>query len=534
MGAKNCPETPRQRMIGMMYLVLTAMLALNVSKDILNSFSIVDEALTTSNQITLSKNNQDYAELNQQKAILGEDKVADAFDKAKQIKDLSNEIVDYIEQFKIKYIEFVETTATNEDGTTKTVAQLTQKDNISKSTNYMMNEGHAEVLKEKILTYRNQLLSFVDENDVKSMSEVIGIDLNKKFKNANGAQESWETHYFEGVIFAAGVTLLNKTIGEIRNAESGILKYVIRSISKDDFKFSDVIAKVIPKSQIVFQGDPYEAEVILAAFDATQAIDVYYRMGTGTMTEPSGTLVRGDDGIGRLKIPTNQSGDFSYTGLVKVTGPDGLPKTYTFNNMYTVMAPSATVAAEKMNVLYAGIDNPVSVSASIPPEKLSISISEGSYTKTSAGKFEVKVPESMVGKTVTINAIADNNGKSQTMGSSTFRVKRVPDPAARIGNFKGGKISKQELLVNSFIFASLGEDFVYDLKWTVNDFQVTFVIKGIEDAPMKCTGNQFSEAVKSKINSCSQGTTIYFSSINASCTSIAGKRSLNDITVILR
>jgi gliding motility-associated protein GldM len=534
MGATNCPETPRQRMIGMMYLVLTAMLALNVSKDILNAFSIVDEALYTSNQITVSKNAQDYAELNNQKAILGEDKVAEAFEKATQIKDLSNGMVEYIEQLKIKFIEYLEETAYNEDGTLKTVADLRAKDNISKASNFMMLQGNAKVLKEKIENYRNQLLALVDENDREAMGQTIGLDVNEKFRNATGTPESWEVHYFDNVIFAAGVTLLNKTIGEVRNAESGILKYVIRSITKNDFNFAHVTARVIPQSQIVFLGEPYEADVFIAAYDDKQPIDAYWRMGTGVMNSPQGANhVKGEAGVAHLRMPTNSVGDFNFTGFIQVTGPDGLPQTHPYTDKYTVMAPTATIAAEKMNVLYAGIDNPINASGSVAAEKLSISITGGcTYTQTGSGEYNVKVPENMVSKTVTISTFANMDGKQQAMGSKTFRVKRVPDPETKIGGIKSLKVSKAELLANPFVIASMGNDFVYDLSWTVNSYQVTFLIKGIEDAPITCNGKMFSDALINKINSSPSGTVISFLEVKVS--SVAGNRTLNPVTVILK
>jgi gliding motility-associated protein GldM len=198
------------------------------------------------------------------------------------------------------------------------------------------------------------------------------------------------------------------------------------------------------------------------------------------------------------------------------------------------MAASATVAADKMNVLYAGIENPVSVSASVSAEKVSISLAGGgTYTSTGPGKYNVTIPESLVGKTITINITADIGGKQQPMGSNLFRIKKVPDPEAKLGNkYKGGKVAKADILANPFIFANMGDDFVYDLKWTVNSFTVTFIIKGIEDPPMSCSGNQFSDAVKSKLNSCGSGTVVYFSDIKVSC--VAGTRTLNPITIILK
>jgi hypothetical protein len=198
------------------------------------------------------------------------------------------------------------------------------------------------------------------------------------------------------------------------------------------------------------------------------------------------------------------------------------------------MAPSATAAAEKMNVFYAGIENPVSVSASVSAEKVSITVSEGaSYAKTGPGKYNISVSESAVGKSITVTTHADIGGKSQVMGSQSFRVKRVPNPKAKLsGKFEGGKAAKADLTINPFITASLGDDFVYDLRWNVNSYNVTFIEKGIETAPFSCSGNQFTEAVKSKINSSPAGTAIYFSEIKVSC--VAGSRSLDPIAIILK
>jgi hypothetical protein len=139
-----------------------------------------------------------------------------------------------------------------------------------------------------------------------------------------------------------------------------------------------------------------------------------------------------------------------------------------------------------------------------------------------------------VGTTITITVNADIGGKQQAMGSNVFRVKRVPDPVAVIGggNFKGGKTTKADLIANPFIFANMGTDFAYDLKWTIISYNVTFITKGIEDAPIQNTGGQFSDAVKNKINSSATGTIITFENIKATC--VAGQRTLNPIFVNLK
>ncbi len=108
MGATNCPETPRQKMIQMMYLVYTAMLALNVSADILNAFVVVDDTLQTSTRNATSQNNNDYNWFEQQKLLLGEAKIHDAYTNAKQLRKETNEMVKYIEKLKKDLIMYVD------------------------------------------------------------------------------------------------------------------------------------------------------------------------------------------------------------------------------------------------------------------------------------------------------------------------------------------------------------------------------------------------------------------------------------------
>ena len=166
MGATNCPETPRQRMIGMMYLVLTAMLALNVSVDILNAFGVVDETLRISNKNIEGKIANDYSALDKQKAILGEEKVKDAVERAEKLHKYSEEMIKYINDMKIDLLRYVDDTEFDKEGNLKTVKTIVSKDNYDKPTDFFIgvnNDGKAYELKKKIIEYRKNILSLVDE-----------------------------------------------------------------------------------------------------------------------------------------------------------------------------------------------------------------------------------------------------------------------------------------------------------------------------------------------------------------------------------
>lgn len=536
MGATNCPETPRQRMIGMMYLVLTAMLALNVSVDILNAFGVVDETLRISNQNIEGKILSDYAFLDKQKALLGEAKVKDAADKATKLHEYSDEMVKYINDMTVELLRYADGGELDDEGNPKTVQTIGAKDNFDKPSDFFINQGKATELKNKIAEYKNNVLTLVDPKHREEFATSIGLDVDKKYHNAEGMEETWEYHHFYHLVMAACVTMMNKTIGEVRNAESAILKEVISSISAEDFKFDQVDGKAIPKSQMIFTGDSYEADIIVAAFDTKQVPEVFYKMGVDTLTEDeigSATKLEGEGGIAKLTIPAGGIGEQRYAGLIRIKGPDGTPKSYGFKDKYMVVKPSATVAAEKMNVLYAAIPNPVSVSAPVAPEKMRVSFPGCNAKSTGAGKYDVTVPESMVGKGVTVTVSADMGGKTQSLGGTEFRVKRVPDPTSYIGgNIYGGKRSKQELMANPFLSARMPEDFAYELRWTISSYRVTFVTKGVEDPPIACAGGGFSEAVKSKIQKAGPNTIIQFTDIKAN--SIAGTRTLRDLMIRIK
>ena len=535
MGASNCPETPRQKMIGMMYLVLTAMLALNVSKDILNAFSIIDESLASSTNITERTISSDDSFLSKQEALLGKAKVEGAIKKVAEIKTLSDKMVKEIEEIRKGLLIAVDGTEKNSKGELKTVGEINSKDDTSGPTNFLINEGRAKKLKDALLKYRKAMLDLANDGTREQLNTAIGLQVDADYHNAEGAKETWEDHCFNGTIMAASVTLLNKLVGEVRNAESLLIKDAIAGINAEDFKFSKVEGRAIPKSQMVFSGDAYEADIIVAAFDEKQAPEVYYKMNVDTLTSIEGAeKLEGEDGIAKLKIPTGGAGDFKFAGIIRIVGPDGTPKEYGFADKYTVLPPSATVAAEKMNMFYAGIENPVSVNAPCAPDKINVTMTGGgTITKTGPGTYNVTVPAALRGKTVTVNVSADLGGGPKQMGSTVFRVRTVPDPDVSIGGtIRGGKIPKSRISAgNGFVAAKMDESFAYDLKWAVNSFRVTFVTKGIEDAPIAVQGNKFTNNILDKIKKSPKGTAVYITDIKAS--SPAGQRTLKDISIRL-
>ena len=542
MGATNCPETPRQRMIGMMYLVLTAMLALNVSKEILNAFVTVNETVEKTNTNFEDKLGTTYG-LFAKAADAEPKKAEEPYKKALEIQKKSKELVEYVEDIKVELYSVVDGMPMDEVRTQKkTLGDLSAKDNISKPTQYFVTQNKkAYEMAEKFKKYKQDMVTIVDDSAYTLNNPILatGLTVDAKYPGSKkgATMVDWESYNFEGTVAAACYTLLNKTIGEIRNMEFETVNYLYTKIDAETHKFSDVEAKVIPNSRIVFSGDKYTADIIVAAYDKRQNPKVYWRQGLDTATENmlgSLTAIEGKEGIVRLEIPTSAVGNQKFAGLIELVGPDGA-QYFGFKSSYTVTKPAAAVAAEKMNVFYAGIPNPVAIAAPVAPEQLRISWGGASAKTTGAGKYDVDVPASLVGKEITISVSAEmEKGKTQNMGNTVFRVKAVPEPNVFIGgNITGGKQAKDAIMANTFVSARMGVDFNYELKWTVLSYKVTFVKNGVEDAPITVNGAAFSDQVKSKIQSASSGTIVEFSEIRIQ--SIAGNRSIpRTLTIRIR
>ena len=531
MGATNCPETPRQRMIGMMYLVLTAMLALNVSKDILEAFVVVNDAMEQTTTNFNSKVAESYLQFDQQE-LVEELKVKPFNDKAKQIRKISNEFVEYVEQVKYEMYADVDG-ITVEEARTKTLREMSAKDNYSKPTLYFIGQTYdkkAYEMHKKIDEYKANIKKIVGDSNF-----IIPPGLNTDVTSEKAPD--WERHNFERTVAAASYTLLNKMIGEIRNMEFEVVKILFSAIDAKSHKFDNVGAKVIPNSRVVFSGDSYEADIIVAAYDSHQDPIIYWKSGIDTATaEMVDKLnpLQGEKGVVRLKIPTGGIGDQKFAGVIKLMGPSG-DEYHSFKGSYTVTKPAAAVAAEKMNVFYVGIPNPVSIAAPVAPEKLRISWGGATATQLGGGRYDVNVPVSMAGREVTVTVSADMGGnKVQTMGSTTFRVKSVPEPTVFLGaNILGGRQPKEIILANPLITARMSPDFNYELRWSIVSYRVTFVRNGVEESPIAVQGPHFPDRVKSMIQSAPSGTNMEITEIKIS--SIAGQKVVpNPIVVRIR
>ena len=515
-------ETPRQKMIGMMYLVLTALLALNVSVEILNAFMVVNDSMVTTNKTYSNKISDFYSRF---ESAFTKDpvKVGPYWEKAKEARKLSEELKTYLEGVKYEAIAKSENIPLD-SAKVRPLNDMKSKDKYNETTNYFIGKpengssGKAKEMRDKIEKYKSDLLNLVDPADRANVK--IGLNMEGPFKNAEGEELNWQMYNFYHTILAANVTILNKLVNEVQNAELDVVALFRSKIGEADFKISDVGATVVPKSQYVFQGENYEAEVFVTAMDNKQVFTANI----------GGSFRTSQDGVIKISLPATRTGPQTISGTVNVKKPDGTISAEPVKFDYIVAPPSLAVSATQMNVFYTGVDNPVSISAGgVSPDQINVSITNGIIKRSGSGW--IVRPEARGKALVTVNAKLGDRIKS--MGPPVeFRVKDVPDPEAFIANIKGGSVSRDLLLAAGGIIPRMPADFQFSLYFTITSFKFIVNSKGEYNEYTSNSGN-LTQQMKDFIKVARRGDKIMLDDIYAKVPE--GKiRKLNSIILTLQ
>jgi gliding motility-associated protein GldM len=325
-------------------------------------------------------------------------------------------------------------------------------------------------------------------------------------------------HNFYHTILAADVTILNKLVAEVQNAELDVVTHLRSKIGATDFKIDQIGATVVPKSQYVFMGENYEAEVFVTAMDTKQSF-----------TANIGGLRTSENGIIKVTLPASSPGPKTVTGNVNFKSPTGEMKSYPVSFDYIVAPPSLSVSATKMNVFYIGVDNPVSISAGgVSPDQISASITNGTISRNGA---EWLVRPAAPGKaSVTVNAKLGDRSKS--MGTVEYRVKNVPSPEAFIANVSGGGVSRDLVLSAGGIIPRMPQDFEFNLNFVITAFKFSGNRKG-DIIDYSGNGNILTPQMKDFIKGARRGEKIILEDIYAKGPD--GKtRKLNSIVLTLQ
>ncbi|MDB9245269.1 gliding motility protein GldM [Odoribacter splanchnicus] len=475
MGAKNCPETPRQKMIGMMYLVLTAMLALNVSADVLDAFTKVQQGLTSTIANFTKKNADLYNDI-EMAYNLNQTKVAAVREKTNEIRKSTQELVDYIEQLKYKMVVLADG---EEDAD---VMNIKAKDNLDIGGQVMVLQGKGKELREMITAYREQLSGLIADKDSVLKNSVLTHLATDDPKPVDGEFKSWEVSKFEGIPLVGVVTLLTMYQADILSTESDVVKYLFSSMDAESFKFNKLEALVIPESRYILKGETFKAKIMLAATDSTQKPVV--------IANGRNVAYQGDYAV--YSEPATTAGFRKVKGVINYITPSGTSLPRDFELEYEVADPAVVISPTKMNVFYLGVDNPVALAApGISPEAIEPQITNGTIHKQENGKYIVR--PAVAGKPCSITVMADVQGQKRELQTQTFRVKEVPDPVAKVNGQKGGKIKKNVLMAAGQVDVEM-ENFDFDMKFTVENFSIYTVIDGFVQEVTKSDKGNFSDA----------------------------------------
>jgi gliding motility-associated protein GldM len=516
-------QTPRQKMIGMMYLVLTALLALNISKEIINAFITIDTGLQKTNQNFDTKNDMTYNAFAKAKAN-DEKKVAPLYEKAMKAKQLSADLCKKINEMRAGMVAASVGTEDAKGMDTLKLIYLDKPDDYDSPTYYMIGEdpanvtGKAKELEAALNKYHDDLLALLPkESQDKLKPRLEPLVPKPSYSKEQEKEINWAWYNFYHAPIVAAIAQLTRIQNDVKNAEGDVVNELFESISANDFKFDQLTAKVVAPTSYVFTGDHYTADVFVAAFSTTQKPVIWlgdfdsvkpYKLKSGTIDS---TTVKVDGGLGKYDVVAGSVGLQKWAGLIRVRKPDGTWDQYPFKQEYMVAAPSAAVFLEKMNVFYIGVDNPISISAAgVAPSDLQPSLSGG--TMTSAGKPGSYIVRVSSGTKATLSVGAKLNGTNKSMGSFEFRIKRVPDPVAYVGSIKGdGQMTKGELNGQSGVFARM-ENFDFDLSFKVVSFVMSMNINGVF-VEKKANGPGITPEMKTMLSGAKPGNKVFFEQI---------------------
>lgn len=501
MAANNNKLSPRQKMINLMYIVLTAMLALNVSSDVLDGFSQVDDGLQRSNNNVDSRNIQIFRQLTGF-AEQNPDKGKRWADKGREVREATVGIYNFVEEVKTMIVR----EADGEDGDPREIRNL---DDLDASSVVMLPTGKdmGRRLRDSIDSYRRLVTSMIPE-EVKRITVEEALDTDPVETPGLVTPRKWEEAKFESQPVVAAVTLLSKLQNDILFAEGEALSSLMSQVDAGDVRVNELHAFVIPQSRLVMRGGEYAADIVLAAIDSTARPQVFI----------GGKPLQGSS----YRNPASASGTFSYKGYLELPLADGSTERHEFESEYTVIEPMATVSATMMNVLYAGIDNPVSISVpGVAMKDISATMTNGTLSRK--GDIWVARP-SAVGKEARITVTATIDGRSSTVATHDFRVRKLPDPTPYISytdakgvteHYRGGKpISKSVLMSAPGLEAAI-DDGLIDTKFKVISFEtISFDSMG-NAMPEISDGANFSQRQKQMFRSLQRGKRFFISRIRA-------------------
>ncbi|MDX2173491.1 MAG: gliding motility protein GldM [Bacteroidota bacterium] len=545
----SAKETPRQKMIGMMYLVLTCLLALNVSREVLQGFVTINESIETTNS-NFTANTKLMMEALDVAIKQGHPEAKPYYEKAKEATQLTQRTYDYISILKQQVKQYTESV---KGADTMKLSQIERLDDYDKPTFFLIGSDEtkpktgqysAKELRgniEKLTSELNKMIDFMKDKDGLKLPNKDYLILKDKlklftphdnFRDKEGHPQSWELKNFYNMPLAAVVTNLSKIQSDIRNIEAELVNTFASASGKLAIKFNRMEARIVPVSQYVQSGSPYTADVFLSASssefneDNLQFILGDVDTATGKISEGA-TILPIDKGTGKITLPTGGSGHKEINGWIKLKNGVGKTEYYKYQNEYIVAPSAVAVSAEKMNVLYIGAENPLNISAAgVAPSDLVVVISGCGATLVNSGNGKYIAKATATGTCIVTVMQKTPTGMKQQGLPVAFRVKKFPNPPLRV-NGKTTFGNLEMALSDVKNITSIGTDnggFDFLTTFKVTEFKIAIYGNGVAPQEFKCPGNSLTMKAKEALNNVKKGYKIYLEDIK-----VQGPDGLRDL-----
>ena len=505
----SIPKEPRQLMINLMYLVLTALLALNVSAEVMNAFFSLDKGLKNSRSIVEKNHDQIMASINKQAEAYKNEINEKYRGNAKQALQISADFSAYIESVRSTLFE----KAKGPSKTDPTIPKDIRNKDIT--TKMFVNDGLGAEIEAKIKETRLKLLALAD-ND-KDVEASLPLDVEALPANTN--MKSWSEFKFKQMPIAAVFPILGKIQSDSKNSATAVLNYCAVKVGGDDIKFDKFTPALSADKSYVIAGDKYAADVFLSAY-STSADNV------SISVNGSGIAVK--DGVARYETTTSGVGERSVNVSINVKNPlTQKVDNYSKEFKYEVGQRSVAVSLDKMNVFYIGVDNPISVSAAgVSSNDVKVTASGVAVTSDGGGKFTVRATTPGEA-TLTVTGGA----ASQTF---KYRVKRIPDPVPMLGAKHRSKAMPNGEFKAQGGIASVLENFDFEAKCDIVGFETTYLPKRQDPITAQNAGARWNSQIQDYINKAKPGDAYFFDDIKCKCPGDAAPRNIGGLAFKIR
>ena len=501
----------RQKMINLMYLVFIAMMAMNMSKEVLSAFGLMEAKFAESN-VTTSETNQALLNDLITKGDEKPEEFAVAANKAQQINVISDEFYKYIETLKRDLLKAGGYEIVPETG--KLPFEAMDKTDILDEmwfTGDRVTKAGAAVLA-RIEQYKSDVKGVLG-TDVKYKKAVERFE--KRFStssvtNKDGKKIDWLDYNYKGFPAIASYTKLTAMQNDVKVTEASMFNLFLGNTLTEAVSLKNYQAIVLADKSAFFAGEKFQGKVVLGKYanvTPTKLVVQGQEINIASAIDSTGaaTLDFNVGNIGEKKI----DGQFTFL-------EDGKPLEIPIVGNYVVVPrpKEASVAADKMNVLYRGLENPMTISfAGVPDSKVSVS-APGLRKAGGQGKYIINPPSGSQNLIVSVVATLDDGTKVNSKKS--FRIKNIPNPVGKIAGKSGSiKLNKRDV-TTSRVLADFG-DFVYDLNPTVSAFDLTVLGETVT-----VSGNRLNPAAKALINNAPRRSLVIIDNIKVRVKGVSG------------